>query len=91
MVRAVAEVRAANTACHFQEIALANDLRGGFDRLAEQACQRSTELIGGRLAVDVCLFDFDGTILGRARVPAADGQGQPAGGPASDLSSEQSS
>jgi cobalt-precorrin-5B (C1)-methyltransferase len=62
----VAEIRAANTARHFQEIAMASGLRGVFDRLAELVCERSVDLVHGKLAVDCTVFDFDGTVLGKA-------------------------
>jgi cobalt-precorrin-5B (C1)-methyltransferase len=62
----VDEIRAANSARHFQEIALENGLRGVFKRLAEMVCERSVDLVDGALAVDCYLFDFDGTVLGFA-------------------------
>jgi cobalt-precorrin-5B (C1)-methyltransferase len=62
----VEEIRGANTARHFQEIALANGVRSVFPRLAEQVCQRSVDLVGGALGVDCYIFDFDGTLLGEA-------------------------
>jgi cobalt-precorrin-5B (C1)-methyltransferase len=66
-----AEIRAANTARHFQEIALANNLSGVFDRLAHAVRTRSLELIGERLSVACVLFDFDGRVLGSAGWPDA--------------------
>ncbi len=60
------EVRAANTARHVQEIALREDLRGLFRRLCEMVCERSDALVGGALAVECIIFDFDGSVLGRA-------------------------
>lgn len=62
----VDEIRAANTARHFQEIALANGLSSVFGRLAEEVCARSVTLVNGALAVDCFIFDFDGTLLGKA-------------------------
>jgi cobalt-precorrin-5B (C1)-methyltransferase len=62
----VDEIRTANTARHFQEIALANGLTTVFTRLAEVVCERSVELVDDALAVDCYVFDFDGTVLGFA-------------------------
>src|SRR5919198_589550 len=59
----VDEIRAANTARHFQEIVLAAGLRSAFTRLAELVCERSVALVDGALAVDCYIFDFDGTVL----------------------------
>jgi cobalt-precorrin-5B (C1)-methyltransferase len=60
------EIRAANTARHFQEIALTHGLRGVFDRIAQDVRTRSLDLVEQRLRVTCLLFDFDGTILGSA-------------------------
>ncbi len=60
------EIRAANTARHFQEIALTHGLTEVFDRLAEMVRGRSVALVGQRLTVACVLFDFDGSILGTA-------------------------
>ena len=60
------EIRAANTARHFQEIALARGLSGVFDRIAEDVRTRSLDLIEHRLRVACLLFDFDGAVLGSA-------------------------
>jgi cobalt-precorrin-5B (C1)-methyltransferase len=59
-------IRAANTARHFQELALAADLRGVFDRLAELVSDQCRTVVQGALAVDCLLFDFDGSVLGQA-------------------------
>jgi cobalt-precorrin-5B (C1)-methyltransferase len=59
-------IRAANTARHFQELALAAGLRGVFDRLAALVCDQCRTLVHGALAVDCLLFDFDGSVLGQA-------------------------
>ena len=60
------EIRAANTARHFQEIALAHGLGGVFDRIAADVRTRSLDLVEQRLRVACLLFDFDGTIFGSA-------------------------
>ena len=64
-----AEIRAANTARHFQEILQAH---GG--AVADATLQRICELAGAecyatarqKLAIEALLFDFDGAILGRS-------------------------
>jgi cobalt-precorrin-5B (C1)-methyltransferase len=66
-----AEIRGANTARHFQEIALTNGLRGVFDRLAQDVRARSLDLVEHRLHVECLLFDFDGSVLGSAGWSAA--------------------
>jgi cobalt-precorrin-5B (C1)-methyltransferase len=64
-----AEIRAANTARHFQEIALTHGLTAVFSRLAEMVRMRSLDLVSGKLAVDCLLFDPDGALLGWAGAP----------------------
>lgn len=60
------EMETANTARHFQEIALANDLGAVFDTLAGMVRTRSVDLVENRFVVDAYLFGFDGTLLGSA-------------------------
>ncbi len=62
----VEEIERANTARHFQEIALRAGVLGVFDRLCELVCERSDALVGGKLALECLIFDFDGRVLGRA-------------------------
>jgi cobalt-precorrin-5B (C1)-methyltransferase len=64
-------IRGANTARHFQEIALASGLRDVFDRLAEMVRSRSLDLVQSRVAVDCLLYDFDGSVLGSAGWPGS--------------------
>ena len=61
-----AEMRAANTARHVQEIAQAHQVSGLFPRLAELVRERSRRLLNEALEVDCLLFDADGQLLGRA-------------------------
>ncbi|HEX2173689.1 MAG TPA: cobalt-precorrin-5B (C(1))-methyltransferase [Dehalococcoidia bacterium] len=64
-------IRNANTARHFQELILAErGPRSVFDAICAEVCRRSVDLVRGQIAVEALLFDFDGTVLGRA---AADG------------------
>lgn len=62
----VEEIRGANTARHFQEIALREGLRSVFRRIAEMVVERGEALVGGSLVLECLVFDFDGTVLGRA-------------------------
>jgi cobalt-precorrin-5B (C1)-methyltransferase len=62
------QIRGANTARHFQELALGAGLPGVFDRLAELVCQQCSAVVRGALAVECWLFDFDSTLLGRGQV-----------------------
>jgi cobalt-precorrin-5B (C1)-methyltransferase len=61
-----AQIGAANTARHVQELALAHNLTGLFDRLAELVRARSLERVHHRLSIASLLFDADGRLLGRA-------------------------
>jgi cobalt-precorrin-5B (C1)-methyltransferase len=61
-----AQIRAANTARHVQELALAHGLTSLFDRLADLVRERSLARVDQKLAVDCILFDADGRLLGRA-------------------------
>lgn len=60
------EIRGANTARHFQEIALAHGLAGVFDRLCALVRERSLVLVEEKMAIDCLLFDAEGTVLGTA-------------------------
>jgi cobalt-precorrin-5B (C1)-methyltransferase len=62
-----AEIRRANTARHVQEIVEAAGLPGYFDVIAADVAQRSHTYVQGALTVEAIMFDFDGTILGRAQ------------------------
>ena len=62
----VAEIAQANTARHVQEILLREPLLGPFEEICRQVVERSDALVEGALAVECLLFDFDGTVLGRA-------------------------
>jgi len=59
-------IRRANTARHFQELALAAGLRSVFSRLAELVCQQCRAVVQGALAIECVIFDFDGSVLGQA-------------------------
>lgn len=59
----------ANTARHVQELAQAGGLVAFFERVAWETARSCHAYAGGALAVETILFDFDGTVLGRAAVP----------------------
>lgn len=63
-----AQIREANTARHVQELVLSGQVPGFFDAISRQVAERSCQYVHGRLAVEAILFDFDGTVLGRADV-----------------------
>ncbi len=67
--RVVEEIQGANTARHFQEIALREGLHRAFSRVCQLVCERSDALVNGELTLDCIIFDFDGTVLGRAAPP----------------------
>jgi len=62
----VEQVRQANTARHFQELMLGHDLPLVFDVICERARKAAQTYIHGKVAVDVIMCDFDGTLLGYA-------------------------
>ena len=62
----VEQVRQANTARHFQELMLAHNLPGVFDFICERARKASQAYIRDKVAVDVLMCDFDGSLLGYA-------------------------
>jgi cobalt-precorrin-5B (C1)-methyltransferase len=61
-----AEMAAANSARHVQELAQAHGVTGLFPRIACETARRSREHVRGALAVEAILFDFEGGVLGRA-------------------------
>ena len=66
-----AEIRQANTARHVQELVQAAGLTSFFVAICQEVADRSRAHVDGRLAVEAIMFDFDGTLLGRAE--ASDG------------------
>lgn len=62
----VTEIQGANTARHVQELVLAASLPGYLQRLTQLVADRSVTYVKGKLEVEAVLFDFDGTVLGRA-------------------------
>ena len=62
----VEEIRAANTARHVQEIAIARHVPGLFGEIASAVVDRCTREVDGGLEIGCFLFDFDGTLLAQA-------------------------
>jgi cobalt-precorrin-5B (C1)-methyltransferase len=62
----VAQIRGANTARHFYEICLTNNLHAPFQRLVELALDECFTFIGGAMDMEVILVDFDGSMMARA-------------------------
>lgn len=61
-----AEIRAANTARHVQEIALAHGLTALFPRLCALVREQALRYVKHAFSVDAIMFDFEGNLLGRA-------------------------
>jgi cobalt-precorrin-5B (C1)-methyltransferase len=61
-----AAISSANTARHVQELILKSGPRAFFDLVAADARRACQQLTGEMLAVQILLFDFDGTLLGSA-------------------------
>jgi cobalt-precorrin-5B (C1)-methyltransferase len=59
-------IRGANTARHVQEIIVERGVAHFFDRLAADTRDHCIRATGSGLEVSCLLFDFDGTLLGRA-------------------------
>ncbi len=64
----VEKIRRGNTAREAQEIALAHNVVGFFDRIAEKVSANCRAYGGDTFAVETVLTDADGAILGRALV-----------------------
>src|SRR5207248_8169811 len=63
-----AEMAAATTARRVQEMVQAAGLDGFFDLVADAAAWSCWGYVEGALSIECLLFDFDGTLLGRAAV-----------------------
>jgi cobalt-precorrin-5B (C1)-methyltransferase len=68
----LAEIRAANSARHVQELILGAGFSGFFDLIAAQVAARCAAHVAGKLEIEAILFDFDGRMLGRAEQVHAD-------------------
>lgn len=64
----VREISEANTGRHFAEIARARGLTRAFDLMCERAAGNCRTYVGGKLAIQCLLVDFDGAPMGRSSV-----------------------
>ena len=63
--QSVAEaIRSANTARHVSEILRENSVPGYFDLICKKVFEKMNEYTGGILRIKVCLFEFDGELIG---------------------------
>ncbi|HTK10377.1 MAG TPA: cobalt-precorrin-5B (C(1))-methyltransferase [Ktedonobacteraceae bacterium] len=62
----VTQVLQANTARHFQELMLEQNIHAVFDMICERARSASQAYVKQKLDIDVLMCDFDGSILGYA-------------------------
>jgi cobalt-precorrin-5B (C1)-methyltransferase len=67
------EIRRANSARHFAEIALAYGITDVFPLLCELVCEHGFAHVQGTLVVEAVLFGFDGRVLGQAEHGAVRG------------------
>ncbi|NWG36051.1 cobalt-precorrin-5B (C(1))-methyltransferase [Nitrososphaera sp.] len=63
--KVLAEIRQANTARHVGEIITKNNIKGFYDLLCRKVHEQMSEYSGGRLDIEVIMFDFDGRVLAR--------------------------
>jgi cobalt-precorrin-5B (C1)-methyltransferase len=61
----VEEIRTANTARHVSEIIKKNNIVSYYDRVCKSVSEQMHGHAKGQLQVEVILFEFDGTVIGR--------------------------
>jgi cobalt-precorrin-5B (C1)-methyltransferase len=61
----VQEIRNANTARHVSEIIKKNNIAGYYDLVCKKVYEHMHEHAKGRVQIEVILFEFDGTVIGR--------------------------
>ncbi len=61
------DIRNANTARHVQELVSAAGVSEFFQELTQAVADRSYAYAKGKLDIEAILFDFDGSVLGRAK------------------------
>ena len=66
----VAAIAAANTARHVEDLVDAAGFEGFYRHVADRTAEVCRAHAGGRLAVEVILFDFSGRVLARSLAPA---------------------
>jgi cobalt-precorrin-5B (C1)-methyltransferase len=61
----VDQIKSANTARHVQEIIAKNKVEWFFSAVCSNTCKQMRAHSGNKVEIEVILFDFDGSILGR--------------------------
>jgi cobalt-precorrin-5B (C1)-methyltransferase len=61
----IEEIRSANTARHVSEIIKQNKLVDYYDRLCKRVYEEMNEHAKSQLRLEIIMFDFDGTVIGR--------------------------
>jgi len=61
----ISDIKKANTARHVQEIITKNEIGGFFSSICKHAYEQMRRQSENKVEIDVILFDFDGTVLGR--------------------------
>ncbi|HET8719855.1 MAG TPA: cobalt-precorrin-5B (C(1))-methyltransferase, partial [Candidatus Nitrosotenuis sp.] len=64
--KTVQEITNANTARHVQEIVVNDKVEGFFAAVCSEAQKQMQKHSESKVAIEVLLFDFDGSILGRS-------------------------
>jgi cobalt-precorrin-5B (C1)-methyltransferase len=63
--KVVQDIASANTARHVSEIIKKNNIDSYFDLLCKKVYQHMHEYAKGQLQIEIILFEFDGTVIGR--------------------------
>ncbi len=61
----IEEISSANTARHVSEIIKKNNIENYYDHVCKKVSEQMREHARGQLQIEVILFEFDGTIIGR--------------------------
>jgi cobalt-precorrin-5B (C1)-methyltransferase len=61
----VEEISSANTARHVSEIIKKNRIVGYYDHVSKKVHEHMHEHTKGQLQIEVIMFEFDGTVIGR--------------------------
>jgi cobalt-precorrin-5B (C1)-methyltransferase len=61
----VEEIGSANTARHVSEIIKKNNIVSYYDHVCKSVSEQMHEHAKGQLQIEVVLFEFDGTVIGR--------------------------
>ncbi len=63
--KVVEEISIANTARHVSEIIRSNNIGGYYDHLCKKVYEQMHQLSKGILQIEVLMFEFDGSVIGR--------------------------